>query len=121
MLVRSLLDKTLAVSGRMRTCCRGLGSAAILVSLAGCAVGPVYHKPPPPTITRYVTAETPPAQGAQPFEYGQTATGDWWRMFQSTRLNRLVTQALARNPSLQAAQASVREAHATLGAAMGIF
>ena len=121
MLVRSALDKTLAVSGRMRTWCCGLGSAAILASLAGCAVGPVYHKPPPPAITRYVAAETPPAQGAQTFEYGQTATGDWWRLFQSTRLNRLVTQALARNPSLQAAQASLREAHANLRAAMGIF
>ncbi|MHB8428855.1 MAG: efflux transporter outer membrane subunit [Acidiferrobacterales bacterium] len=100
---------------------RSLGAAAILLSLAGCAIGPVYHRPPPPPVKHFVSAGPPPVKGAQVFEYGQEPAGDWWRMFQSSRLDRLVDQALARNPSLHAAQASLREAHANLRAVMGIF
>lgn len=111
------------MSSRMCHRCRSLGTVAVLLSLAGCALGPIYHKPSPPGITRYVPATAPqaPVKGAQIFQYGQTAASDWWRMFHSSRLDQLVALALARNPSLQASEASLREAHANLQAAMGIF
>ncbi len=119
---RSAFGQTLPLWGEMRAYGRSIGAATILMSLAGCAVGPTYHKPPPPSVSHYVTApEAPPAPGAQVYEYGQVAQHDWWRTFRSSRLNRLVAQALARNPTLKATQASLRVAHENLRAAMGVF
>ncbi len=104
--------------------CLNLAAVGVLLSLAGCVVGPAYHRPAPPPVTQYLPpagVATPPVKGAQVFNYGQTVRGTWWRMFRSHRLNQLVAMALARNPSLQAASASLRVAHANLQAAMGIF
>ncbi|MBL7309341.1 TolC family protein, partial [Escherichia coli] len=46
----------------------------------------------------------------QSFASGADIPGQWWTLFQSKALNRLVEQALANNPTLEAAQASLRVA-----------
>jgi len=87
--------------------------------MAGCAVGPNYHSPPAPRVSRYtpdalpvstIAAETP-GGGAQTFQVGEEISGDWWTLFKSPELSRLVTEALKANPDVAAAKAGLRVAH----------
>jgi NodT family efflux transporter outer membrane factor (OMF) lipoprotein len=45
--------------------------------------------------------------------------GQWWTLFQSSALNELIEQALAHNPTLEAAQAALRQANETVAAQRG--
>jgi NodT family efflux transporter outer membrane factor (OMF) lipoprotein len=101
-------------------------SAAALCLLYGCAVGPNFHRPAPPAVEHYVHGGDPLAtatvQGlAQRFTPGARVAADWWRLFNSGKLDELVTAALAANPSLKAAQASLRESEDNLRSGYGIF
>ncbi|OJA78285.1 RND transporter [Burkholderia ubonensis] len=89
--------------------------------LAGCAVGPDFVRPAPPQAGGYAR-EPLPAQTAasdihggeaQHFVHGLDLPGDWWTLFRSPALNAIIERALAANPSLQAAQAALREANET--------
>jgi len=100
--------------------------AVLLCCLLGCAVGPNFERPEPPSIESYTTGTTPtatiPADGkAQRFEQGAKIMADWWRLFNSPRLNAVVREAIANNQSLQAAQASLRQSQENLRAGYGIF
>ena len=88
-------------------------------ALAGCAVGPNFHRPAPPQDANYGSA---PAQGAtasapgsggnaQQFIGGMDIPGQWWELFQSPKLSALVQQALKGNPNIDAARASLRQAN----------
>src|SRR5579871_577927 len=109
---------------KLRVCCAWwllLGG-----SVVGCAVGPNYHAPAAPAVTRYTVQGDPtatvPAQGtAQHFSPGGALASDWWHLFGSASLDRLVGQALAANPGLQAAQASLRASQDDLRAGYGVF
>ncbi len=65
----------------------------------------------------------PTAQTVGPAQLGLSSTSadfpkdNWWTGFHSPELDRLVTQALADNPSLQEAQARMRQAQAAVGVA----
>ena len=48
-------------------------------------------------------------------------SGDWWTLFHSPELNSLIAAALANNPSLQAAQATLVEAEENVRAEQGAF
>ena len=48
-------------------------------------------------------------------------TADWWRLFRSPPLDAMVQQALANNPTLQAAEASLRQSQDNLRAGYGVF
>jgi NodT family efflux transporter outer membrane factor (OMF) lipoprotein len=94
--------------------------------LGGCAVGPTFHRPPPPTVSRYLhdgdPATTASAGGTrQSFKPAASISADWWRLFRSNKLDELITQALAANPGLAAAQASLRESQDNLRSGYGIF
>jgi NodT family efflux transporter outer membrane factor (OMF) lipoprotein len=45
--------------------------------------------------------------------------GQWWTLFQSAELNQLIERALKNNPTLQAAQASLRQANENVAAQRG--
>ena len=45
--------------------------------------------------------------------------GDWWTLFHSEPLNRLIEQALQANPDLDAAQAALRQAQENVYAGQG--
>ncbi len=99
--------------------------------LSACAVGPNFVPPEAPPATRYTkeTLANPSAadsvrtrQGGsadQSFVSGADIPGQWWTLFHSKALNRLVEQALANNPNLEAAQAGLRIAQQNVLAQKG--
>ncbi len=100
--------------------------AMSLIVLLGCAVGPDFVRPTPPPVERYTRdahpKETIPADGkAQRFEQGATITSEWWRLFNSPKLDSLIRDAVLNNQSLQAAQASLRQSQDILRAGYGVF
>lgn len=87
------------------------------VLLSSCALGPDFERPQAPKATyssRPLPAETASSQGpagtAQRFVPGESVAGAWWELYNSPALNALVTEAIANNPSLEAAEASLRQA-----------
>jgi multidrug efflux system outer membrane protein len=83
-----------------------LGVAAIVLLLAGCAVGPDYEVP---------ELETNDKFRAELDEGVELANVDWWGLFQDDELNRLVDIALEQNNSLAIATARIEEARAFYG------
>jgi NodT family efflux transporter outer membrane factor (OMF) lipoprotein len=79
---------------------------ALILAVAGCAVGPDYRKPtadvPPAWQTDAPWHEAAPSDGA--------LKGDWWRLFQDDTLNPLVDRALLGNQNLRVAAARLEQA-----------
>ncbi|MCB5944920.1 efflux transporter outer membrane subunit [Acidocella sp. KAb 2-4] len=104
---------------------RGLIYAALSLALPGCAVGPDYHTPKAPDAPLTpspLPATTADAGGvAQHFAVGADIAGDWWTLYHSPQLNTLIAQALANNPSLAAAQATLLQAEENLRADEGVL
>ncbi|HLO26947.1 MAG TPA: efflux transporter outer membrane subunit [Geobacteraceae bacterium] len=106
---------------------RALVAALTAAALTGCAVGPDFRQPAAPTTNAYTaaplsseTASAPVTGGeAQRFVAGRDIPGQWWTLFHSPALDRLVRQALADNPTLAAAQATLRQAQENLRALVG--
>lgn len=92
-----------AARPRTRARMRPALAAVACASLAGCMVGPDYVPPPAPAVTGY-TAE--PLHDPR-FAVGDDVGGRWWTAFGSKDLDTLVDEALAHNPNLEAAQASL--------------
>jgi len=94
-----------------------LGLAMLMFS--GCAVGPNYH---PPQMTAppewYGVGQKminqPSVTTAQPAELPQ-----WWRQFKDPTLTALVEEAVKVNLDLKLAEASLRQARAARGVALG--
>jgi NodT family efflux transporter outer membrane factor (OMF) lipoprotein len=93
-------------------------AVALSLVLPACAVGPNFKRPAPPEATGYGSAsqnQTTAAESAdgatQRFVAGMDIPNEWWTVFRSPNLNRLVEQALAGNPNVGAAQAALRQAH----------
>ncbi len=114
-------------------CGRAVAALAVAasLSLSACAVGPNYVPPEDPPVGRYTREplKNPSAadkvrtrQGGsadQSFVSGADIPGSWWTLFHSKALNRLVEQALANNPNLEAAQAALRIAQQNVLAQKG--
>ncbi len=105
---------------------RRLAALALTALLSGCAVGPDFHRPEPPSLSHYASGgdptETAAAAGAaQRFAPGAAVAADWWRLFNSEKLGAIVSEAIAANPGLAAAQENLRQAQDNLRAGYGIF
>ena len=107
---------------------RRLLAVVAAFALASCAVGPDFKAPAAPADAGYTpekladTAATDVAGGGtQHFNSGEDIPGEWWSLFHSPALDALVKEALAHNPDLTAAQASLREAHENTLATEGNF
>jgi NodT family efflux transporter outer membrane factor (OMF) lipoprotein len=99
---------------------------ALLTMLSGCAVGPDFLRPEAPPVQHYSTGADPTlttsaAGAAQRFAPGAAVAADWWRLFNSDKLGAIITAAIAANPSLEAAQQSLRQSQDNLRAGYGIF
>jgi len=96
-------------------------ASVTLMLLAGCAVGPDYHRP--------AAVATMPAAYAGATNEWKTATpqahlpkGAWWEIFGDEELNRLEAQATEANQQLQAAVARFAQARASADVARsGLF
>jgi NodT family efflux transporter outer membrane factor (OMF) lipoprotein len=103
-------------------------SLAVL-SLGACTVGPNFSAPHAPHTSsftekslaaRTVSAETTAGE-AQSLVAGRDIQGDWWALFHSPQVTALVERALKANPTLAAAQASLREARENTRAEQGSY
>lgn len=103
-------------------------AACALALVAGCAVGPDFHKPQPPSAEAYslkplsATSATRLAGGeAQRFVAGLDIPGEWWTVFHCRPLDDLIERSLARNPDVKAAQAALAAAREIVLAQRGAY
>jgi multidrug efflux system outer membrane protein len=95
-------------------------SLAAWTLMAGCAVGPDYHRPEATTIPPAYANATNGWKVAQP--QGQLSKGNWWEVFGDPELSGLESQAVAANQQLKVAVAQFAEARATMDVARaGLF
>jgi multidrug efflux system outer membrane protein len=73
--------------------------------LAGCSVGPDYHRPTVPTPAAFKSATTAETAASQ-------LGHDWWKLFNDPQLDNLEDEALQENQSILGAMASVEEERA---------
>jgi NodT family efflux transporter outer membrane factor (OMF) lipoprotein len=111
-------------------CRRASIGLAVGLALSGCAVGPDFKTPEAPAAANGSTytpkampAQTAAAKGfagdAQRFVAGKDIPADWWTVFHSAELDRLVRAAFEHNPSMAGAQAALRQAQENLKAETG--
>jgi NodT family efflux transporter outer membrane factor (OMF) lipoprotein len=106
---------------------------ALLVSVAafvaGCAVGPRYHRPEAPANAGYAPApllETSASASIHGGEVQRLVSGrdipfEWWELFKSPALNALVERAFRANPTIASAQAALVQAQEMVYAQQGYF
>lgn len=107
----------------------GATAVAAMTLLASCAVGPDFHPPAAPSVTRYtrepLATHMPGSAslGSQPqvFAPGRDIPQEWWALFRSPALDRLIERALQNNPNLQSALASLRAAREAVEAQKGKY
>ena len=78
----------------------------ILLLLAGCAVGPDYHKPDAPVAPKFKEAEG--WREAQPRD--QLPRGSWWSVFGDPELDKLMQRVDVSNQNIRVAEARLRQA-----------
>jgi NodT family efflux transporter outer membrane factor (OMF) lipoprotein len=110
---------------------RGPVAAAVLAlgALSGCMVGPDFVVPSLPLGANFTPGGQLPQTdsasvdngAAQKFLKGRDIPGDWWKVFHSRQLDKLVSDALVANPNLQAAQATLWQAQENLYAQAGVL
>lgn len=83
--------------------------ALSFAALAACAnLAPDYSRP---------AQELPAGWTDAPADGSKAQSGDWWKVYEDPVLDRLVSEALARNANVALAAARVEEARAVLGVA----
>lgn len=96
---------------------------ALALLLAGCKVGPDYHRPAPLAATRAVPAafDVPGPSNTVPWKAAEPAAhlprGAWWELFHEPELSRLMALANQANQDLAAALARLDQARALVGVA----
>jgi NodT family efflux transporter outer membrane factor (OMF) lipoprotein len=86
--------------------------------LCACTVGPVFKSPTAPAVDRYTDTALPtatatasgPGGDAQHFAAGASIPSRWWTSFGSQRIDALVDTAFAGSPTIDEAQANLRQA-----------
>jgi NodT family efflux transporter outer membrane factor (OMF) lipoprotein len=97
----------------MMRACRIVAIGTVIVALlAACRVGPNYHAPALPA-----GAEAPLTSLNTSAETPTPAPDAWWRLYDDSRLDALVQEALAANRTLAAADANFAAARAAVSAA----
>ncbi|HTT12419.1 MAG TPA: efflux transporter outer membrane subunit [Burkholderiaceae bacterium] len=106
--------------------CPRLIFASIACTLGACALGPDFKQPDPPAVSGYLPGGARTTEGGagvarQRFDERIDVPAEWWALFDSPRLNDLVRGAVARSPTLVAAQAALRQSEDSLKAGYGVF
>jgi NodT family efflux transporter outer membrane factor (OMF) lipoprotein len=93
------------------------------LSVAGCMVGPDFKAPDVLVASRYTSPGETSQQkriadhgepAAQTIAMGEKVSSDWWKLFGSRDLNRVVEEAIAGSPTLESAKAKLAQAHETV-------
>ncbi len=108
---------------------RALAVSAFALVLGGCSIGPRFHEPSAPSVSRYTgrphSAATIRAGGSagasQHFVPAMAVGARWWESFHSSDLDRLMARGLRNSPTLSAAVARLEQARAAVAAEEGIF
>lgn len=115
----------------MRLPCLSYQSFIIAASaclLTGCMVGPDFHSPDAPKTDSYTRSPLPSktvragageAKKAQHFVGHANIPDDWYKIFHSKELNRLIQIALYNSPNLAAAKAALIQAQENWNAQIG--
>src|ERR1043166_1135533 len=82
--------------------------AVLSTALAGCTVGPKYHRPAVAAPSAFRGEVTPPSQAS-------LADAKWFEVFKDEQLQRLIRTALEHNYDVREAAARVEAARASLG------
>lgn len=85
-------------------------AALIVLSLAGCMVGPNYHRPDVPVAPTW--KEQPPWRVADPKD--SLPKGSWWTIFGDAELNQYETQAVGANQTIETARDQLIQARASV-------
>lgn len=103
--------------------------SVVALGLAACAVGPDFHTPKAPDVKGYTStslpATTAPVQGKDLADQSQTYVDglnipvEWWALYHSPVLDRLIKQGLANSPNLAAAKATLLQAKENYRAQIG--
>ena len=104
----------------MRTAATTLVLAGVLAgSLAGCAVGPDYSRPKDALPSSYSPSDKAPIAGQAVNDKDLPA--QWWELFHSPALNKLVEDSLKHNPNIDAARAALKGAQENVYAQQGFY
>lgn len=107
-----------------------LASLLVLPVCSGCTVGPDFRRPDAPAAAGYApgqqvpqpTASAPVALGeSQRYNPEADIPFDWWKLFRSPQINSLVERAFKANPTIESAQAALRQAQEYVSAQQGFF
>jgi NodT family efflux transporter outer membrane factor (OMF) lipoprotein len=91
--------------------------AASSLSVAACAVGPDYHRPPFPTTDSYKElGDWKPSAPADAL-----SRGDWWTIYKDDTLNELESRVNISNENIKAAAANFEQARALVAQARSGF
>ncbi len=104
-------------------------SLLALVLMAGCTVGPDFHRPTAPAnggytvqpLTSISSAANVAGGEEQRFVMGMDIPQQWWTLFKSPTLNALIEKSLKTNPSIDAAKAALRQARENVSAQAGYY
>lgn len=106
-----------------------VGIPLLSAMLSGCMVGPDFHPPCAPRVSRYTYAPQPTktiairhagkASKAQYFVKGEDIPQQWWRLFHSPTINKLVVRGMRQSPTIVSAREALINAEETLNAQIG--
>ena len=97
-------------------------------SLVACAAGPDFKEPGVPKVARFTEKPTATTLASAPKVAGGTEQqiipdtdipAEWWTLFKSPELDKLIKTALEKNPNLAAADAALRVAQENVNAQIG--
>ena len=95
----------------MKKTARFLTAILGCISLAGCMVGPNYHRPAVQTPAVYRDLSQNPQSQAQVASYADLP---WWQVFEDPQLQELIRTALKQNYDLQIATERINAARAAV-------
>ena len=102
-----------------------LGLLTILIS--GCTLGPDFIRPKSPEVKSYlpgksstkITTTSSESVKAQSLAMGKDIEGQWWTLFRSPALTKLIELTIKHNPDLQTALATLNQAQENATAKQG--
>src|ERR1700677_1467075 len=104
---------------KLQDCCFGAGSLLALL-LAGCTVGPNYHRPDAPTAPAFKESAVTPPPGIPGGGWKQVRPNDsairpdWWEIYQDPELDKLEQQVAVSNQTLKASYEQYMQARAAI-------